>query len=986
MIHLDKRILPYLLIFAVFAVFRGIPEILAGDVPVGWDSINYYAPWTVMFARHGVMNQIFLAAPPLVFVLTISLYSIAANIWLVMKILGPTLYGIIGVSVFFFSRFYLSWSVKKSSFCAVLLMVQPAAMRIAWDLFKNELAIALMFFLLPVINLAGKSSRKLTFLIAGLSLLVVLSHQYVALIYFFILLTMMLDRKKTAAFKKRLVAAHIPALAIFVIITGIYSQWTGPLISVQNEATQALQTVHYFDFPTFSLLHNYLANSSYSALFTQTLTLFFLLFALILPPAILGFWHDQFLTPFLASLAFLTFLPLASPSLAVSDSERWMWMIVYTLPFYAVRGISKLERRSTAILKQSGRSKLYSVAHQIYKRKLEIVYVLLLASFAISYEFGILNEFYEPVQGYIPSRFSEPIFSSNDMQEITANLEWLNGLYANNFTLTFLDHFENLSTRWQYTGQGNVFQENSVVTLNVPTDGGGSALTTDFGLDYFGSFEVRFKIDSISEESTPTPLLTVRRSDGHGGGSIYAGDSMAYWDAESMRSFNLASLDRDWHTIRLTYNNTATIIDMDGTQKLYLAEKGFFGKATLGSTAASKTKVGSLSFDYFSAYGYVKPCLITHFRELGLVRINVDERFEIVTYAQDFQGALNYALEGPYTQVFMMLPTSFKDRFPAVHEMQHYSVFNLGPSETLEGAVYVEPAVNKPQSGDSWIKVSDDFSWSGTVMKSSSSSPNYSMLFGPYIDKEYTGNSMLGKPYVATFRLKASSITESNIIGIDICYNEGKIFKAMTIKAPDFLKPDAWQDFQLTFIVPDALTRGLEFRVGNLNNGVTDAFFDRVSVRQGWDNSTVYAESAFNKIASGGSWIKAYDNTSTSGMVMKASNSCLNNSMLFGPYIENQWNGESMLRRKYVATFKLKVSSNYSSNNVFYIDVGYNAGYVLNSSLIRASDFASSDAWQDFQLVFTVPSSLTDGLEFRIKNLNQGITDVFVDWVFIQTR
>jgi len=135
---LKVRFAPYVLIFVAFAIFRGVAEILAGEIPVGWDSINYYAPWTITYAQHGVLNQIFLAAPPFVFIFTIPLYLLTSNIWLVMKVLAPVLYGVVGVSVFFFSRSYLSWSIKKSSFCAMLLMFQLAAMRIGWDLFKNE--------------------------------------------------------------------------------------------------------------------------------------------------------------------------------------------------------------------------------------------------------------------------------------------------------------------------------------------------------------------------------------------------------------------------------------------------------------------------------------------------------------------------------------------------------------------------------------------------------------------------------------------------------------------------------------------------------------------------------------------------------------------------------------------------------------------------------------------------------------------------------
>jgi hypothetical protein len=225
----------------------------------------------------------------------------------------------------------------------------------------------------------------------------------------------------------------------------------------------------------------------------------------------------------------------------------------------------------------------------------------------------------------------------------------------------------------------------------------------------------------------------------------------------------------------------------------------------------------------------------------------------------------------------------------------------------------------------------------------------------------------------------------SNAVSVDICHNEGAVLKSMTIRANDLASSDTWQDFQMTFAAPNSIVRGLEFRVKNLNHDVTDVFVDRISIRKVCKAPVVYAEAAVNKPQSGGSWVSVRDDFSWSGVVMKASASSLNGDILFGPYIDTHCDGENIMGNQYNAHFRLKVSSNQSTSDVLYIDASCDSGHVLNSSLIKASDFSSSDAWQDFHLTFLVPGSLTYGLELRIMNTNNGAADVFVDYVNVTT-
>lgn len=310
--------------------------------------------------------------------------------------------------------------------------------------------------------------------------------------------------------------------------------------------------------------------------------------------------------------------------------------------------------------------------------------------------------------------------------------------------------------------------------------------------------------------------------------------------------------------------------------------------------------------------------------------------------------------------------------------------------------VYTEAAYNKPKiaygSPVSWSKLADASSLSGIVVKASASDSSGSWLYGPYISSTWDGENMRGKPYVASFRLRVSSnALTSNVTYIDVSSSSlGSVLQSKVIRTSDFAAPNVWQDFNLTFITPDLLTSGIEFRVENLNNGVTDVYVDRITVYRGWNAPTVYVEAAYNKpkIAYGNpvSWFRLTDASSYSGIVLKAAASSTSGSWLYGPYIKTGLDGQSLQGKSLKAAFRLKVLSNLRTDNVAYIDVSCEQGTViLNSKTVRASDFASADSWQDFQLTFTVPSSLTYGLEFRMVNLNNGVTDVSVDTITVNT-
>jgi hypothetical protein len=673
------------LTFAAFAGIRGLAEIQAGDLPAGWDPLNYYAPWTIAYMGQGILNQHFIGAPPLVFVLTILMTYLTNNVWLAIKVLAPILYGVLGLSVVYFTRSYLSWDFKKSMVCALVLMSQAAALRLSWDLFKNQLAISLLFFQLPLVfsvSKNGSERRKLT--IVALSLLIVLAHQFVAVVYFVILLSIILSKRKTASFRKFLLYANLPALIIFVVIFVIYSGGsTTSLLAYPNVGTiDFFKVIHYVDAPMFSVFKNYLSlYGSYSNLLTQSMTLFVLLYASLLPLVLFGFWNDEFLTPFLVLNMIGAFLPLAIPSFALLDFERWMWMLIYVFSIYATNALFKLVDYSK---NQVGsylrpRKRMQSIS----RGKVAVtIYLLLLIVFAFFYVVGDARLVYAPIEGYIPTSLSDKPISNEAMRNIVSNVEWLNGLSQNKTTVDFLDEFENPNSNvWQQ--EGNFSIENSVLTLDTTKDSAISYFYHDLNRNYLGTIELKFKFNGFAADSYMLDLLSVRRTSGYGGGVIYfdnasGSDVLCYWDSEINTPYQLMPLDEDWHTIKVTCNSTGRTINIDGSDKLSVITGWTFGELLLGIRNGAVGYGGSFSVDYISIKGNLSTCLIVSYREIGPTWIYVDKPIEIVVFVKSLDRALSFAVSKAYSAIYILLPTSSYGNYTLVYQTPAYSLYTWG--------------------------------------------------------------------------------------------------------------------------------------------------------------------------------------------------------------------------------------------------------------------------------------------------------------------
>jgi len=203
-----------LLFFSGFLV-RLIPELMAGAIPIGFDTIYYasvmkngvvWAHWSSFFTSAWFFEA-----------LTTALYSVSqVDPFLLLKIVAPALFGLNVAGVYWVGRKLLGWNAKLCLAATGLFAFQLATLRISWDLLPNTLGMGLLLFALPFVGKLG-STRDFTVL-ALLSLLIVFAHEYAAVALITIVLGVVawrFARKNFSRADGMTLLAVLPALSFF---------------------------------------------------------------------------------------------------------------------------------------------------------------------------------------------------------------------------------------------------------------------------------------------------------------------------------------------------------------------------------------------------------------------------------------------------------------------------------------------------------------------------------------------------------------------------------------------------------------------------------------------------------------------------------------------------------------------------------------------------------------------------------------------------
>ena len=402
----NRYVIPLLAFLLPLAV-RAIPEILIGPYIVGFDTMGFYVPNTLAWLHSGVDLWSYLAVAPLFYTILMSIVATGIPLIIALKIIPPLLLGFLGLSIYYYARKGLGWSSIKSLAPALLGTIYFVALRVSWDMLRNELGLIFLFVVLILLTQIKKGSWKRYILLSLAMMAVVLSHQLAGVIMLGIVTFTIIYGLFRKDFRKsiNLAVAVLPATIFFLVIYFI-----------------AVAPVGFQDYTasTESPLANWLGFSSYPAMLLNEAGFFLYCFLPLLPLAILSFRRlgDFRLRCWLLLSLILLLIPFAFVS-----PYRWLLILIYPLAFFVADSIVRLKAIKWKRFKLT--------AHRI-----AIIY--LVASTSIL-SFGYI--FMPPEQPFvyfnpqyinyyyyqIPTSMQQNTISIADFQGTTNALQWFRG-------------------------------------------------------------------------------------------------------------------------------------------------------------------------------------------------------------------------------------------------------------------------------------------------------------------------------------------------------------------------------------------------------------------------------------------------------------------------------------------------------------------------------------------------------------------------------
>ncbi len=319
------------LAFLVPLLLRGTPELLMGSYIVGFDNMAHYVPTSLLWLNGGVSLGGFIATAPLFYSIVVSMVLSGGPLLLVLKVVPSLLAGFLGLAVYGFAKLGLGWSPLKSVVAALIGTVYFVALRISWDLLREQLALIFLFVVLTVLamNKTRGFSWKRYLALSLAMVAVILSNQLVAVVMFAIVsfsVIYQIIRKKRETL--RLVFFSLPAALVFLAVFFLspsVSEYR--LIFGFNKAGDGwLELFGY---------------SSYPAMLASEVGFFFYCFLPLLPFVVLSarrFGNFE-MRSWVLFIFLVSLIPLASPS-----NLRWVMMLIYPFTFYVTDALSRLRQ------------------------------------------------------------------------------------------------------------------------------------------------------------------------------------------------------------------------------------------------------------------------------------------------------------------------------------------------------------------------------------------------------------------------------------------------------------------------------------------------------------------------------------------------------------------------------------------------------------------------------------------------------------------
>ncbi len=344
---LKRPRIPLLLSFLIPAVFRAIPEILAGPYPIGFDTVTWYAPIIAGAQRNGLGSAFNLIIQsqraPLFNSLLVVTALIPVHPFSILKVTGPLLLGFFSLCVYVMVRTVFRVNREVALFTALFVSLYFVTLRLSWDLFRNLFGYAI--FLLTIRQMYATTGTRNTVLVGVMAILTFLSHELVGVL----LLSTLMALSARIWWKERRVHAPYVFLALVGLVAlAYYAHWlvspgdrtvlgSVPIVP-RGLVTNYLELDGFFGYEGVGDL--YLSVLSLSAL--VLLPLLLLVFRSSRPRAQIGIWTGLLLVAGLS--------PLILPVFAAPLWYRWILMAAVPLAVLAAIQVSQKSPRVAATI------------------------------------------------------------------------------------------------------------------------------------------------------------------------------------------------------------------------------------------------------------------------------------------------------------------------------------------------------------------------------------------------------------------------------------------------------------------------------------------------------------------------------------------------------------------------------------------------------------------------------------------------------------
>jgi len=416
---------PMLWVFVSAVVVRLIPELLSFPYPIGYDTVFY--GWRIQTGVIWGSSAAFFSTW-FFYALAIPLRNaLQVSPFVLLKFLAPLIYGVNAAGIYYFARRVLLWSPKYASLAGFLFTFQLASLRLSWDLYRNVFGLGILLFALPWIFEKG---WKGFFVSLVLSVLVVFSHELVA-----VTLILILGGLVVAKFVRREVKSGFRIGMVFLVSLLLLLGMTG-FVSL-SPASVETNVVGVGDvirsgggnprfFSNYLNADSFVSYSSYLSLFGNVLLLFLILYVLLIPLVLIGFFRQAVLDLWALFLLVGTFHVLLIPFFAFDFWSRLMFMLIYPFTFYAVNGFKRVYESVKGVHLGLGPLKGFYVTRN--RAKVIFLLVVLLGVFYNAvprFLFGFGSYSFPPGNVYFPGVYYANTVFVEETADLIEALTWL---------------------------------------------------------------------------------------------------------------------------------------------------------------------------------------------------------------------------------------------------------------------------------------------------------------------------------------------------------------------------------------------------------------------------------------------------------------------------------------------------------------------------------------------------------------------------------